>query len=626
VITGGNVRGGLRGALLGSVMGLTLAHDGLVANFIGGQFYTKVAGQSATQFADPQSMFSWNAGAGSPKMVRQANGNLGWSPHNGAVSTRTFEASGNLVYLNVTRSSTTELAPDGTNTATLFLETTATGVHRIQIAGFTGSLATGFGNRIYVKKYGTRRYFSLQNSASGGRWNFDLDLGTVDAGAGGGVTATIEPAGGGWYLCTINTTSPAGAGGAFFACVGTVAGVPPAGGESYTGSTSEGVLLWRPQSYNGLTPQPYIENTANTPYYGPAYEYDFNTNLLGVRVEAASKINYCLRSDDLGVTWTSINASRETNVATSPDGTTNADRFRGVASSTAQGVQQGAITVPLNAQLTASVWLKYETNQFVTFGIFDSAWRQANFDLINGVVNATAAGVTATIERWKDNWYRCTVTYTISGTSAFVGAFLSDVSTNTVPEIYNAGTSATCLFYGAQLEQGAFASSYIPTTTASVTRNADVIFRTTGAEASATAMTIFAEAIPITNGTLYSADLVSWAATASPLNNTISLYVFQADMGANIRSGAASQYNPTGTALASGNLGRWAVATELNNMRLASQGNLAVLDTSCVMPVGADRLRLCESVATAAGDYWLRKIEFWPSRLSDLTIQGMTVL
>jgi len=106
----------------------------------------------------------------------------------------------------------------------------------------------------------------------------------------------------------------------------------------------------------------------------------------------------------------------------------------------------------------------------------------ANFDLQLGtvaVVSGTSADTNraARIENYGNGWYRCSFTATCNAAGNGIGVLpvLVNASGNTRAQSF-AGVTGDILYgWGAQLETGSIATSYIPTTTASVTRNADVI-------------------------------------------------------------------------------------------------------------------------------------------------------
>jgi hypothetical protein len=121
------------------------------------------------------------------------------------------------------------------------------------------------------------------------------------------------------------------------------------------------------------------------------------------------------------------------------------------------------------------VQLTFANARFTQFGY-------ANFDLQLGalaVVSGTSADTNraASIENYGNGWYRCRLTATCNsaGSSAGIIPILITASGATRIPSFTGVTGDVLYGWGAQVEAGSVATSYIPTTAAAVTRNADAI-------------------------------------------------------------------------------------------------------------------------------------------------------
>lgn len=162
--------------------------------------------------------------------------------------------------------------------------------------------------------------------------------------------------------------------------------------------------------------------------------------------------------------WSVYNCSITPDTVISPDGTLTADTF--VYGAIAAGVYR---TVSQTGTYTASVYGKFNTLKWLSLSsVYTTPAASAFFDLQTGTVGNTA-GCTANITSVGNGWYRCSITYTTtSAASARFSVYGTDTNGG------NSGVAGTSFYiWGAQLEAGSTLTSYIPTTSAAVTRQAD---------------------------------------------------------------------------------------------------------------------------------------------------------
>ena len=224
---------------------------------------------------------------------------------------------------------------------------------------------------------------------------------------------------------------------------------------------------------------------------GPRFNHVYNGSSWvsrGLLVEE-QRTNNILQSQDLTLTWTTNRGSITANATVAPDGTTTADRFVENTATGVHGPVQFAITTTNGSASTVSGFFKAGSRSVIVIRFQDNATGSngvgAEFNLSNGTISVAALVVgtftspSATITNVGGGWYRCTVTGVSTTTSCSLR-----VETCTTTGVLSVGNFAGSIYagddssyfdsWGYQIEAGSFSTSYIPTTTAAVTRSADV--------------------------------------------------------------------------------------------------------------------------------------------------------
>lgn len=206
----------------------------------------------------------------------------------------------------------------------------------------------------------------------------------------------------------------------------------------------------------------------NEPRFDHVYD---GTNWVskGLLVEE-QRVNYVKYANDLSTNWTNEGgATREYNSIVSPDGGTNATKVN-VAVSNFSGIYQTPLLNAGSGIYTYSIFAKKGTKDWLwILNTAGAGGTSTNFNISNGTIGTVNSGYSATITNCGNGWYRCTLTTTTSTLSFFQFGF-SDANNSVQP-----ASTGYSYVYGAQIELGSFATSFITNNSASsVTRSADV--------------------------------------------------------------------------------------------------------------------------------------------------------
>jgi len=334
-----------------------------------------------------------------------------------------------------------------------------------------------------------------------------------------------------------------------------------------------------------------------------------------------SRTNLTVRSDDFGAgEWNQAaqrNLTVTANNTASPSGATDADLLTvGATTTTYQVVQALPATGNITSGTAYTVSCFFKAKEVTRVNIYAGNLvtfpADAIFDLTGvGSIIGTPTG-TASIQQYPNGWYRCIITATAGATSN-TSFRISPVSGTS--RTYAGNSVDSFWAWGAQLEAGSFPTSYIPTTTGSVVRSADVC-SITGVNFTSfynqSEGTIYTESRPATvNGTTTVFGVSNGTANERWLNRFAQneqLVVTSSGI-----ESALDALNPV-----AGTLYKVASAAKLNDVAMSINGLSVLTDTSQPMPT-VDRATIGSVSSTVAS------IRYYKKRLTNAKLQALTV-
>lgn len=389
-----------------------------------------------------------------------------------------------------------------------------------------------------------------------------------------------------------------------------------------SGKVSQRITFTRASAATRTNSKGLIETVASG---APRIDYDPVTMACkGLLIEEArtNLLTYSEQFDNAA--WTKFRASVTANATTAPDGTTTADKL--VEDNTANNTHylQQSSSATNGATYTVSAHAKAAERtqcKLVLYGA--SEVYGAVFDLSAGTLAAQSGTGSYTIYNVGNGWYRVTITAVCNATTCYGLYYTATGGTAT----YTGDGTSGLYIWGAQLEAGAFPTSYIPTVASQVTRAADVASMT-GANfsnwyrqdegafvaasqkiASQTAST-FPFILSATDGTSANEISLLWATSLNKLYGAIT-----------VSSSAVADIGTSGLTQTSSNSA--ALAYKLNDAAISTNGAAVSADTSCTVPT-VDRLSIGNRNGSSVFSGHIARLAYYPKRLTNVELQALS--
>ena len=355
----------------------------------------------------------------------------------------------------------------------------------------------------------------------------------------------------------------------------------------------------------------------------PRFDYDPVTLAAKGLLIEEQRTNLLTYSQDFSnvTAWPPTNITVTNAATTAPDGTNTAQSI--AATTTASTLLVSATATVSATSATYSVYVKQGTgaNSANTFTLRNST---AATNLLRGTLNYSTGVFTysigstgVSVQNVGNGWWRLIMTVTSGVTSG--DSLLGYVGFSGDSE-----TAGTFLYaWGAQLETGSFATSYIPTVASQVTRSADVAaVNTLSPWYNATEGTLYAEFTPY--------GVTSDVRFASIDDNTSAnrILIWGSSSSSSTRyevlTGGAAQVTLTAASTLTANATtKSAAAYKVNDFAFSVNGGTAVLDGSGTVPA-VTKLTIGGNAGTTMSNGAIRRITYYPRRLSNAELQAIT--
>jgi len=354
---------------------------------------------------------------------------------------------------------------DGTSDAWL-LESTATNSSGYILQDLTTS---SLNTRSIYAKAGTSNWMALYTTGTE-RTFFDLQNGVIGSASSDIIDSKIEPVGNGWYRCSIAISLEDN----FYVFIAN-------SDSNVTTNSGDNIYIQDAQLEPGLVATNVITTTTAAVSVGSVdnmprlnYTPGSATSCPSLLLEP-QRTNIVTHSEYFeGSGWSQINATILSNATTSPEGVMNASKWIASSGLSLHNLYQIPTTAS-GVPHTASGYFKAEEYPlaFLRLGGVNGQ-PYVIYDLRDQSTVSTSGLTSHDIQSVGNGWYRITATATttnlvLAPNLCFLpeSGYTLDAGNN--PSFTGDGTSGGYL-YGAQLEEGSYATSYIPTFGATVTR------------------------------------------------------------------------------------------------------------------------------------------------------------
>ena len=359
-----------------------------------------------------------------------------------------------------------------------------------------------------------------------------------------------------------------------------------------------------------------IDNVSVKEYLGQEVVPDSGCGSWLFEPQSTNLITY---SEDFSDSSWSKNAISATSGFTSPSGDNSAFKISGTGGSSYHNIRTSISTT----NSTVSCFVKKGTlNHFEfidTIGGSPYSVVQYNLEEVTANINVAGVFLNPKIEDYGNGWYRCSAEATATASIHF------NISKGSTDGTGLIEANDYLYIWGAQLEQQTYATSYIPTSGTSVTRNQDVC--TNGgslASINSTEGVLYAE---IAKNSLSNNNQISISLNSGSTNNRVMFFTGANDQRLNcqVRSGGSNEYSSSfDFSAGSTNFNKIAIKYKENDFSFWVNGSKITQAATGVTPLGLNELAF--DVGSSANNFFgkTKALAVWKEALSDAELADLT--
>ncbi|UCH46492.1 MAG: hypothetical protein JSU95_10190 [Betaproteobacteria bacterium] len=352
------------------------------------------------------------------------------------------------------------------------------------------------------------------------------------------------------------------------------------------------------------------------------FDYNAAGTCRGLLIESATS-NICLRSEDFATTWTNVGTpTLAANSTVAPDGNTTASTITDSSTTAIQGKRQTITIANDGLKHTASIFIAKTVGAPTNFPLINLRLSGGtvvdmylSINTTTGQILASSAANASIIE--YPSFWRIALSAT-NNTSGNTSLLLSiyPAGNSTLSIAVNTAATGSAVFWGAQVEKKDVCTSYVKTTTAAVSRSADVAVFSSPAWLNTDVGTVVASAKHLTLGPEAAVLEIGDGTNNNRVSITSRANVSTAGMLV-VDTGNTQADVTVANAFAANTSGKIASTYSDNAFQIATSSVLSTRDTSGTAPAMTNVYVGATGAGASHWNGWVENFSYYSVAMSD---------